>query len=167
MIDWGTAGPTVKSKAAAMADGLNVPWFAPYFLVDPGVIKLDPTTMDGTYFDYYARPFYPNNPYVVAFRNAMKKYQPNTVAGGLALNGWAGAAVFIEALKEITAGGKVPSRAALISALDTFNNKKIGVLPGVSYSATAKSGASSAYLIRYKSGSFNTVGQPQTLPVVK
>ena len=29
VVDWGTAGATVKSKAAAMADGLNVPWFLP------------------------------------------------------------------------------------------------------------------------------------------
>ena len=126
-----------------MAAGLNVPWFAPYFLADPGVIKLDPTTMDGVYFNYYARPFYSKDKYVQAFLNAMKRYQPNTIAGGLALDGWAGASVFIEALKLIMAKNAVPTRANLIKALNTFDNKKIGVLPGVTYTPTAKSGASS------------------------
>lgn len=166
VVNWGTAGPTVKSKQAAMAAGLNVPWFAPYFLADPGVIKLDPTTMDGVYFNYYARPFYSKDKYVQAFLNAMKRYQPNTIAGGLALNGWAGASVFIEALKLITAKNAVPTRANLIKALNTFDNKKIGVLPGVTYTPTAKSGASSSFLIRYKDGSFRTVGNAQTLPKV-
>ena len=38
VINWGTAGATVKAKAAAMSDGLNVPWFNPYFLADPAEI---------------------------------------------------------------------------------------------------------------------------------
>lgn len=167
VIDWGTAGATVKSKAATMANGVNVPWFAPYFLADPSVIKLDLNATDGIYFNYYLRPFYSADKYAVEYRAAMKQFQPGTAAGGLALNGWAGGAVFVQALKQITTKGKVPTRDALFAALNSFKNKQIGVIPGITYSANAKIGVSSSYLIRFKNRRFSTVAFPTALPVVK
>jgi branched-chain amino acid transport system substrate-binding protein len=167
VVNWGTAGPTVKSKAAAMANGLNVPWFNPYFLADPSVIKLDVNTMEGSYFNYYLRPFFSNDKSAKEYRTAMGQYGNGSPAGGLALNGWAGASVFVEALRQITAGGKTPTRAALINALDKFKNKQIGVIPGVSYSKNVKQGVSSSYLIRFKNRRFTTVALASALPVVK
>jgi len=164
VVNWGTARPSVQSKAAAMANGLNVPWFMPYFLADPSVVRLNPSVMEGVYFQYYLRPFFSNDPYAKVFRAAMLKYQPGTVPGGLAMNGWAGAAVFVEALKLATANGRVPTRANLMAALNTFRNKKIGVVPSVFYSPTQHRGVSSSYLVRFKNRRFTTVALASPLP---
>jgi branched-chain amino acid transport system substrate-binding protein len=167
VINWGTAGPTVKAKAAAMGDGLNVPWFNPYFLADPAVVALNKSAMEGTYYDYYLDPFYSNTPDVKQFKDAMAKYEKGTDAGGLALNGWAGAAVFVAALQDITAGGKTPTQSALLDTLNHFGTQKVGVLPSVHYSPTSHTGGNEGYIIQYKNGAFSTVAGPSPLPQEK
>lgn len=167
VINWGTAGPTVKAKQAAMADGLNVPWFNPYFLADPAVIALNKSVMEGTYYDYYLEPFYAKTPDVTEFKQAMAKYEPGTDAGGLALNGWAGAAVFVAALQDVTTGGKAPTQSALLDTLNHFGTRKVGVLPSVHYSPTSHTGGNEAYVIQYKNGAFGTVAGPSPLPQEK
>jgi hypothetical protein len=123
--------------------------------------------MEGTYFNYYLRPFFSNDKFAKQYRTAMGQYGNGSVAGGLALNGWAGASVFVEALRQITTKGRTPTRAALINALNTFRNKQIGVIPGVTYSKSLKQGVSSSYLIRFKNRRFTTVALASPLPVVK
>jgi ABC-type branched-subunit amino acid transport system substrate-binding protein len=164
VVSWGTGQPTIKAKQAAMNAGLNVPWMTSYFNADPGVVGLDKKVAEGLYFNYYLQPFFSDAPSVKEFQAAMAKYQSKTTAGGLALNGWAGAQIFVEALREITAGGKTPTRAALIDALNNFGEKEIGVLPGVNYTQNSHRGGSQSYVLQWKNGAFKVVTGPSPLP---
>jgi branched-chain amino acid transport system substrate-binding protein len=167
VVSWGTGQPTIKTKQAAMNAGLDVPWMTSYFNADPGVVGLDKKVAEGLYFNYYLQPFFTKAPSVTEFQDAMAKYQSKTPAGGLALNGWAGAQIFVEALREVTAGGKPPTRAALIDTLNKFGEKEIGVLPGVNYTPDSHRGGSQSYVLQWKDGAFKTVDGPNPLPELK
>lgn len=167
VVQWGVGQPLVKAKQAAMADGLDVPWLSTYFNADPAIVELDPDVMEGVYFNYYLEPFFSDDPAVKEYEKAMKEYQPDGVVGGLSLNGWAGASIFVEALKEITADGAVPTREALIEELNSWGERKVGVLPGVFYSEGQHRGGSQSYVLQYKGGDFEVVAGPDPLPEVE
>jgi branched-chain amino acid transport system substrate-binding protein len=167
VVQWGVGQPLVKAKQAAMADGLDVPWLSTYFNADPGVVSLNEKVTDGIYFNYYLEPFFSDDESVQAFKDAMAEHEPDGNAGGLALNGWAGASIFVEALRAITEGGKAPTREALIEELNGWGEREVGVLPGVNYTAEEHRGGSQSYVLQYKDGEFKVIDGPRPLPEVK
>lgn len=67
------------------------------------------------------------------------------------LTGWTGAALFVEAVKEATAGNKPLTPAGLYKALETWKGKNIEAAVGMSYSKTSHVGANQAQILALQS----------------
>ena len=166
VVFYGVPTGLVKAKQAAMSSGLDVPWFGCWFAADPNTIKLDPEVMDGVYFDYFMEPVWSDSAANTEFLDGMKEYQPKGTPNANSQSGWSSALVLLEALKAITAGGKAPTHEALISELESWGERPVGVLPSVSYSRTAHLGVDAAYILQYKDGEWKTMAGPVKLPTV-
>lgn len=165
VVQWGYPAPLVKSKAATIAAGVDVPWLGPYFAADDAIVGLDPEAMDGAYFNYYLTPvFQTDDPEIAAFKEAMTKYFPDATGGGLALNGYAAGQVFIEGIRQITDGGAVPTRQAYIEALETWDTREVGVIPAVTYTEENHFGPVQSYVIQWKDGAWSVVAGPLEHP---
>jgi ABC-type branched-subunit amino acid transport system substrate-binding protein len=165
VVQWGYPAPLVQAKAATMAQGVDVPWFGPYFSADDAVVGLDPAAMDGAYFNYYLTPvFETEDPEIVAFREAMTTNFPDATGGGLALNGYAAGQVFLAAFEEITADGQVPTREALMDAWESWDTKQVGVVPAITYNGEQHRGPTQSYIIQWVDGGWQIVSEPLDHP---
>ncbi|TDB95476.1 ABC transporter substrate-binding protein [Actinomadura sp. 7K534] len=164
VIAWGYPNALVKTKAGVMGAGVDVPWFAAYYNANEDVVKLDPKTVEGTYFNYYLTPFFADTPAVEGFKNAMKKYYPDVPPSGLPLNGYASCQVFLEAFKEMTKDGAQPTWDGLFKALNGFEARQVGVVPSVTYSADKHTGPNKSYLIQIKDGDWKQVADATEMP---
>lgn len=164
VIAWGYPNALVKTKAGVLGAGVDVPWFGAYYNANEDVIKLDPETVEGTYFNYYLTPFFADTPAVNAFKDAMNTYFPDVPPSGLPLNGYASCQVFLEAFKVMTKDGDQPTWDGLINALNSFETRQIGVVPSVTYSADTHTGPNKSYLIQWKDGDWVQVADATEMP---
>jgi branched-chain amino acid transport system substrate-binding protein len=164
VVQWGVGGGIIQQKEAATASGLNVPWLTAAFNADPAIVKLDPSVMEGVYFCNWLRPIQSGGPDIKDFQAAMAKYAPGSEAGDLALNGWAGAGIMVEALEELTANGHTPTRAGLIAELNSWGERQVGVVPGVDYTPTVHSPSGKAWMEQDKGGKFVVLSGPSSMP---
>jgi ABC-type branched-subunit amino acid transport system substrate-binding protein len=164
VIAIGYPAALVKTKAATMASGVDVPWLGPWYNASDAVVELDPKAMDGTYFNYSLDPFFSDEPEIIAFRDAMKKYFPDVAPSGLPLAGYAACQAFLEGFKEMVAGGENPTREGLVKALDGLGTREVGVIPAMTYNEGEHLGATTSYLIQWKDGEWATVEEPTEVP---
>jgi branched-chain amino acid transport system substrate-binding protein len=164
VVAWGYPTALIKTKAGVMGAGVDVPWFGAYFNATDSLIKLDPKTAEGTYFNYYLTPFFADTPATNAFKAAMQKYFPDVAPSGLPLNGYAACEVFVEAFKEMTKDGAAPTWDALITTLNSFSTREVGVVPGVTYTADKHTGPGKSYMIQWKDGKWAQVADATDMP---
>jgi branched-chain amino acid transport system substrate-binding protein len=82
-----------------------------------------------------------------------------------ALTGWTGAAMFVEAVKEATAGNKPLTMAGLRQALESWKKKAIEAAVGLSFTKTNHVGAIEGQMLALNSDNTWSVAQDfQTLP---
>jgi branched-chain amino acid transport system substrate-binding protein len=161
------AGPTalVKTKAALMASGLNVPWVSGYYVASDAVVDLDPATMDGVYFQSYLVPFFSDDPVAAKFREDMKKFAPETKADIQSINGYASCQIFVEGFKAMTDNGGEVTQENLIKAFQAIGTKQIGVNGAITYTPTEHLGNNSAFMVQWKkTGGWSVVQDAKPLP---
>lgn len=164
VVAWGYPTALIKTKAGVMGDGVDVPWFGAYFNATDSLVKLDPKTAEGLYFNYYLTPFFEDTPATDAFKTAMQKYFPNVAPSGLPLNGYAACEVFLEAFKEMTNGGAAPTWDGLIKTLNSFSTREVGVVPAVTYTPAKHTGPGKSYMIQWKGGQWIQVAGATEMP---
>lgn len=166
VIQIGAPTALVKGKAATRAAGVDVPWLGPFFSATDDVVKLDPTTMDGTYFTSYTTPFFDSgNPALEAYRTAMGKYFPATAPSGYPLLGWGACEIFKAAFQSMTAGGAAPTREGLVAALEGLDGTAAGVIPSIAFpKGEPHTGPTAAYVTQWKGGSWAVVDASKPLP---
>jgi ABC-type branched-subunit amino acid transport system substrate-binding protein len=161
------AGPTalVKTKAALMAGGINVPWVSGYYVASDAVVKLDPAAMDGVYFQSYLVPFFSDDPNAVKFRDDMKKFAPDTNADIQSINGYASCQIFLEAFKGMTDNNGEVTQENLIKAFEAIGTKQIGVNGAITFTPEEHLGNNAAFMVQWKKdGGWAVVQDAQPLP---
>ncbi|WP_028653529.1 ABC transporter substrate-binding protein [Nocardioides halotolerans] len=164
VIAWGYPTALVKGKAATMAAGVDVPWLGAYFNASDDVMKLDPATLDGTYFNYYLEPFFADTPEIKAYQDALKKYFPDVAPSGLPLNGYAACQVFLAGFEKMTEDGDAPTQDAYMKALDSLGSTQVGVIPQLEYTDKAHNGPTQSYVIQWKDGAWSVVQDAADMP---
>lgn len=96
---------------------------------------------------------------------AMKKYFPASAPSAVWSEGWASCTIFLEGFKRMTDSGAKPTRAGLLTALDSMDNFSNSYVQGISYKA--KADVKEPHLVR----PMDVVGKwdvtDQTMKVVK
>ncbi len=107
------------------------------FLMHPS-LERDPSLaplLEGSYSAWDHEPLSSNAPPQVAeFMDAMRRaYGSSAEIDWSAEVAWTGAKMFTEAFREMTQGGRPPSREALIAVLDSWTSKPTGFTPPVTF----------------------------------
>lgn len=152
----------------AASIGYTPHWMAPFFDPIPSVFSvLGPSLSNGLYFESWLDAI-PSSSGVQQFNQAVAKYEPQAESSGAVGElGWIGAGEFIYALRQATAGGKTPTRQAVINALDngqSFTPGNLGFTLKYSGNSRIPSGSDSVY--KYENGSLVKVYGPTTVPSI-
>ncbi|MGW4335402.1 ABC transporter substrate-binding protein [Rhodococcus koreensis] len=167
VLFWGAGSQLMKAKQQVMTGGVDVPWLTTFFNADESVLDLNGRVAEGMYFQDQYELFTNDTEAVTQFKNAMAKYHPQDPPNGLALSGWAGARTLIEGLKPILESGKPITRQALVDEFNSWRDRRYGVVPGVSFTETERTGITKQYIVRYSAGKFETVTGAEPLLELK
>lgn len=130
VVSWGAPPFTIAVVQAASAISFAPKWIGTFYNPLPPVFSALGSLAKGMYFESWFEPFGANTPGMNTFISATKKFTTDKSPSFLAELGWIGGAEFVHALTLATAGGKVPTRAAVESALGngkTFSPGNVGV----------------------------------------
>lgn len=152
----------------AASIGYTPHWMAPFFDPIPSVFSvLGSSLSNGLYFESWLDAI-PTSSGVQQFNSAVAKYEPKASgSGAVGELGWIGAGEFIYALQKATAGGKTPTRQAVINALDNgqpFTPGNLGFT--LKYSGTSRIPSGSDSVYKYENGSLVKVYGPTTVPSI-
>jgi branched-chain amino acid transport system substrate-binding protein len=136
--------------------GLKADLLSSSIAAQPALLQALGAAGNGIYFDNFAPLPDSLDPKVVLYRQVMKQYGTPTTTpiGPFTLAGYGAAQVFVEGLRR---AGKNPTRAGLISALETFRNYTGSVYPKLTYTSTAHNGVQGAYVMISRNGAFKQV----------
>lgn len=97
-----------------------------------------------------------NDPSVVQFKEALKKYYPNETPKDLTYLGWANTVLFVEGLKR---AGKNLTTDSYITAMETIKDWSWGTTAPLTFTSTQRLGQDTVYFVKadYKTKSFNTI----------
>lgn len=167
---WGSNANVASAMKAADQLGVNVQWYAPFFIADPSTVHLaSQQDLARLRTVSWYKPYSSTDPQVQQFRHALKKYSPAASLGALAENGWNSGAMFVAGLKTLVASGKAITQPNLIAVLNSLNGIKFGTLTGdVAYSSgdhrVGYTAAQSTSFAAYKDGRFDVTTPPTQFP---
>lgn len=165
VVAWGPPPMVAGVMNASAAIGYKPHWLAPFFVPGPSFYKLVGPLANNMDFESWFTPLTSNTPGVKAFLAAMKKYTTDTNPTATAEGGWISMYEFVYALEAATKGGKVPTRSAVVAALNsgkTFEPGNVGA--SFSYTPQQRVPSSNDSILTYKNGQLVTTYGPKPDP---
>ncbi len=165
VVAWGPPAMVAGVMNASAAIGYKPQWLAPFFVPGPAFFKLVGPLADDMEFETWFQPLTSGTKGVDTFLAALKKYTTDTNPGTTAEGGWISMYEFIEGLKAATAGGKTPTRSALMAALNNGKSFEPGnVGASFAYSPDNRIPVSVDSILAYDGGALTTVYGPKKDP---
>ncbi|MDA8331934.1 MAG: ABC transporter substrate-binding protein [Candidatus Dormibacteraeota bacterium] len=120
LLDFGEPPNVIALLKACAAIGYHPTVVLPFYNAVPAVFQPVSALGDTIYFDSWFTPITDtSNPGVSSMISIVRQYTSDQNPSAQAALGWIGMGVFIHALQLATKGGKTPTRASLIKALET------------------------------------------------
>ncbi|MBO0819865.1 MAG: ABC transporter substrate-binding protein [Nocardiopsaceae bacterium] len=165
VVAWGPPPMVAGVMNASAAIGYKPHWLAPFFVPGSAFFKLVGPLANNMEFESWFTPLTSDSPGVKAFLAAMKKYTTDPSPSTTAEGGWISMYEFVYGLEAATKGGKVPTRSALVAALNTGKAFEPGNV-GASFSYTTQQRIPSSVdsILTYKNGSLVTTYGPRPDP---
>jgi branched-chain amino acid transport system substrate-binding protein len=165
VVAWGPPAMVAGVMNASAAIGYKPEWLAPFFVPGPSFFKLVGPLADNMEFESWFEPLTSGTTGVKTFLAALSKYTPDSNPSTTAEGGWISMYEFIDGLKAATAGGKMPTRSALMAALNNGKSLEPGnVGAKFSYTPTDRIPGSVDSILKYDNGSLTTVYGPTPDP---
>lgn len=146
--------------------GYTPHWLGQFFDLVPSLFKiLGPQLSNGLTFESWMAPI--GTPKTAAMLSAFKKYSSIQSPGAINELGWIGMGTFVHALRVATAGNKIPTRAAIVAALQSgksFQPGHVGFTLSFSSTVRVPTGTDSIY--RYNNGGLTRIYGPKAVPHV-
>jgi branched-chain amino acid transport system substrate-binding protein len=156
VIIFAVPGPYITFVVTLSKVGLKVPILSSDVALAYVVIKALGPLANGLYFDNYGVLPFVNVPKAVFFRNVMHKFANLKLApiDTFAGVGFGAGQVLVEGLKR---AGPNPTRAGLISALQTFRKWNGSIFGPLTYTAGSHAGLKGAYMIQVRNNNFSVL----------
>jgi branched-chain amino acid transport system substrate-binding protein len=145
----------VALAKALERQNLKIPLYTYSPNVSNDTLELGAKAVEGLRAMSWTVPPTADNPEVVEYREALKKYDPNAKPDFQSLFTWAEAKIFVEALKNV----KGPlTRDNFLKSLESMKNYETGILPPVTFTSNSHMGVKELQPVMIKNGEWNLVG---------
>lgn len=166
VLIFGSNANLASALKAADRIGYKPKWMAAFFAGDPATYKLAGDLLEGVYISSWLLPVTSADPQIVAFRDAMSKYYPDTPKGVLSLNGWSHATLFRLGFEKLLASGDPLTRANLIKVMDSLADVQPGGARNVTFREGDHRGSRQMAVLQAEDGGFTLIRPFEPFPAV-